>query len=244
MTRCFVAAARLDLAGAPELPRKLARYLTGIGAAAVRAGLADYPSQDLDPARVGVYTATGPSRYDLAALGDKMARLDGSGPLWAGGLADLDPFALLKLMSCNVLSVLSMALPAAGASEHHSDDALGGLAALAAARDAVARGAVDHAVVVAFDDLASDHARAELAASGKRGAARQVAALQLTAAPDGALAELGGVAIRHGDGEGPVGGAAGLAVVVETVAALRDPLIASIEVDGGIATVELRPVLR
>jgi len=239
---CFIVAARADADGAPPLGRKLSRYLTDLGAAAVSAALADFSSEKIDPARVGVYTASGAARYDLAALGVKMARLDGSGPLWSGGLADLDPFALLKLMSCNVLSVLSMALPAEGASEHHADDAPGGIAALAAAAGAIRRGAIDWAVVVAFDDLASDHARAELAASGKRGDARQLAVLHLSAAADGARARLGAVKLLHGDGEGTVGGGAALSVVVEALASLRDPILLAVETDGAVATVELLPV--
>ncbi len=207
----------------------------------MRAALADAP-RGVSPTRIGIYSATGPSRYDLATLGPKMADLDGTRPLWEGGLADLDPFALLKLMSCNVLAVLGMALPAEGASEHFCDDALGGLHALEAAREAIATGRIDHAVVIAFDDLAGDHARAELSSSDRSGDARQVAAIHLSASPENALLALGAIGIRRHEEPGPVGGAAGLTVVAEAAASIREPTHLTIDVDRGFATIPLLPI--
>jgi hypothetical protein len=240
--------------GAPPLERRLARYLTAIGAAAVRAALAALPPGPRDgprpDPRLGLFTATGPSRYEAAALGQKMLALDGSGPLWANGLADLDPFALLKLMSCNVLAVLAIAAGAEGPSAHHCDDALGGIAALRDARDAIADGRLDRALVVGFDDLSSDHARAELAASARSGPGeqgKQLALLALTRDPHGALATVGAIAIERGAQAGPVGGGAALLQLAGQFAegkpSLADgkPWVARIAVDRGAATVELLP---
>jgi 3-oxoacyl-[acyl-carrier-protein] synthase II len=237
---CYVRAARAGADGAPPLARRLARYLAPVGVDAVRAALAD--ARPGDPRRTGVFTATGPSRYDVATLGERMAALDGSGPLWTGGLQHLDPFALLKLMSCGVLSVLSMALPAEGPSAHFCDDALGGLAALFEARAAIARGLLDDAVVVACDDLTSDHAAAELGALVPEHAMqrRAIAALHLSASPAGARALIGALAIAHDGAPGPVGGASAL---VEVVAALDGPLPRTLAVraDRGNATIALLP---
>jgi hypothetical protein len=240
----------LSLDGAPPLERRLARYLTAIGAAAVRAALAALPSDPGPDPRLGLFTATGPSRYDAAALGQKMLALDGSGPLWANGLAALDPFALLKLMSCNVLAVLAIAAGAEGPSAHHCDDALGGIAALRDARDAIADGRLDRALVLAFDDLSSDHARAELAASARSGPGeqgKQLALLALSRDPHGALATVGAIAIERGAQAGPVGGGAALLQLAGELAegkpmlAEGKPCVARIAVDRGAATVELLP---
>jgi hypothetical protein len=225
--------------GTAELPRRLERYLAPIGALAVRAALSIAP-RAADPDRVGIFSATGPSRFDVATLGEKMLGVDGRGPLWEGALGRLEPFALLKLMSSGALAVLSMALPARGPSHHGSDGALGGLEALRAAAHALARGAIDHALVLAFDDLSSRHARAE-----HRGIAvdepRQVAALALSTERAGALAAIESLEIRHDGGAGPFGAAAGLATLARAIVDGTRGRV-EISVDGGRATLRLGEV--
>jgi hypothetical protein len=243
---CFVRALHLGPLprAAPELPRKWARYLGEAARDAVRAALwvAESAGTDAAPSRRGLFTATGPARYDAASLGERLAG-GAAAAQWEGTLAELDPFALLKLMSCNVLAVASMALPAEGPGAHLCDDALGGLAALAEARRAIAAGALDAATVVAWDDLGAPHARAELAASGLEPPwpARQLAAIELGAVARGALAELGELALYHDGAPGPVGGAAGLTLVAEALAGLDAPSLLAIEVAGGGARVPLFP---
>jgi hypothetical protein len=219
----------------------LARYLNPSTVEAVRGALALVPVVRPEPARLGLFTATGPSRFDPDSLGARLDDLDAARDLWGGSLAHVDPFSLLKMMNCGALAVLALALSARGPSAHFCDDALGGVVALYEARAALLRGEIDAALVLAFDDLSSPHAQAEVSRAGLAGPLQQRAAAYLLREPDASLAELSAVSIcYHDDPAAPVGGGAALAQLLGPLARGETPREVRARCAAGEATILLR----
>jgi hypothetical protein len=165
---------------APELPRKQARFLSPVGVFAARATLYTAPVYTAPPERRGVFSNTGPSRFDPKHLGARLGNIDPTGPLWHGALGEVDPFSLLKIMSSSVLAIVSMMLPAEGASAHLCEDAIGGLRALSLAHQAIEQGELDDAVVLSFDDLSSPLSLAEIASQSVVPSSYSVAVVHLS----------------------------------------------------------------
>ena len=224
---------------APELPRKQARFLSPVGVLAVRAALYTAPSYTSSPERRGVFSNTGPSRFDPKHLGARLGNIDPTGPLWRGALGEVDPFSLLKIMSSSVLAIVSMMLPAEGPSAHLCEDAIGGLRALSLAQQAIEQGELDDAVVLAFDDLSSPLSLAELASQAVVPSAYGVAAVHLSCEDKAATHQLKKIDISP-HGHGRVGGAEGLALLLLSLQTPQAEL--KLEVFSGAARVVVVPL--
>jgi hypothetical protein len=224
---------------APALPRKQARFLSPVGVLAVRAALYTAPAYASSPERRGIFSNTGPSRFDPKHLGARLGTIDPTGPLWKGALGEVDPFSLLKIMSSSVLAIVSMTLPAEGASAHLCEDAIGGLRALCLAQQAIAQGDLDDAVVLAFDDLSSPLSLAEIASQAIMPSDFSVAVVHLSSQDKAATHQLKKISLSP-KGNGRVGGAEGLALFVT---ALQTPQAEfKVEVFSGTASVVVVPL--
>jgi 3-oxoacyl-(acyl-carrier-protein) synthase len=212
MRRCFIHRTFIggELPEAPILPRKQARFLSPVGVLAVRAALYTSPAHPMNPSRRGVFSNTGPSRFDPSHLGSRLGNIDPDGPLWRGALSEVDPFSLLKIMSSSVLAIVSMMLPAEGRSAHLCEDSIGGLRALQLAKQAIEDNDLDDAVVIAFDDLTSPLSLAEVSSQKISPSSTSVALVHLSCMEDGSTGELGRFDIEDNNPT-IVGGAEGLA---------------------------------
>lgn len=116
--------------------------------------------------RLGVFAAMGGLRAHwnelLPALWRQRDDFRGS---WASGLKDLHPFWMLRHLSNNVQALLAQDLGAGGDGVTLSG-ASAGAAALAAASAALAEGAIDAALVLAYDSLIEPETLIELTARG------------------------------------------------------------------------------
>jgi hypothetical protein len=192
MRRCFLHSQFVgdELPEAPILVRKQARFLSPVGVLAVRVALHISPTHLMNPARRGVFSNTGPSRFDPSHLGSRLGAIDPGGPLWKGALSEVDPFSLLKIMSSSVLAIVSMMLPAEGKSAHLCEDAPGGLRALQLATQAIEDDELDDAVVLAFDDLTSPLSLAEMASQQVSASTFSVAVAHLSHLESGAICDV------------------------------------------------------
>jgi 3-oxoacyl-[acyl-carrier-protein] synthase II len=135
--------------------------------------------------RVGLFSGVGGLRahWDdmLAALADQ--RDDGT-RLWERGLKDVHPYWMLRHLSNNVHALASAELDLRGEGATFGGGN-GGAQALAAASRALRDGAIDAALVVAYDSLLEPETMVELGARGVRCVPGEAAAA-IVLARDGA----------------------------------------------------------
>jgi 3-oxoacyl-(acyl-carrier-protein) synthase len=143
-----------------------ARYLARIGLLAVEAArdAVAEAAIDVPSHRLGLYTGVGGlrARWDeiLPAL---VAQQDDEKRAWELGLRQIHPYWMLRHLSNNAHALLAIDLPA------HGDGATlaggnAGAQALAVAIRALAAGAIDAAVVVAYDSVLEPETLVEMAA--------------------------------------------------------------------------------
>jgi hypothetical protein len=121
-------------------------------------------SVDVPPdARSGVFVAYGGMRAHWGELGPAMAEqhVDAS-RAWQRGLARMHPLWALRFLSNGAHALIAAELGAVGDGATFSGPA-SAASALVAAELALADGTIDHAIVVALDDLTTAEAATELA---------------------------------------------------------------------------------
>jgi 3-oxoacyl-(acyl-carrier-protein) synthase len=164
---CHLAA---PIPGAPEASphrRFLDRMgLFGIEVAREALAAADARAGAMPAERLGLFCGVGGLRVRwgdlLPALSKQRARSDGA---WERGLRRLHPFWMLKHLSNNAHALISVEVRALGEGTTFAG-AIAGVEAIAAASRALAVGAVDRALVVAYDSLIEPELVVELAARG------------------------------------------------------------------------------
>jgi 3-oxoacyl-[acyl-carrier-protein] synthase II len=163
--RCRLGAAIPD---APAAGRHR-RFLDRLGLHALEVGLEALDATGLRPGdprldRVGLFVGTaGPRpRWEEMLAAFSGARADGP---WACGLEKLHPFWMLQHLTNNAHALLSMEAGIRGEGATFGGGIAGAEAVLAATR-ALEAGAVDVALVVAYDSLLAPEAIVELGARG------------------------------------------------------------------------------
>jgi act minimal PKS chain-length factor (CLF/KS beta) len=145
------------------------RFLDRVGLHALEVGLEALATAGLRPGdprldRAGLFVGTaGPRpRWEEMLAAFSGARADGP---WACGLQKLHPFWMLQHLSSNVHALLSMEAGIRGEGATFGGGIAGAEALLAATR-ALDAGAVDVALVVAYDSLLAPEALVDLGARG------------------------------------------------------------------------------
>jgi len=127
--------------------------------------------------RLGLFTAVGGLRADWDELTPALASQRPDGALaWDGGFRLLHPFWMLRYLSNNVHALLAMELGARGEGVCFGGANAGAQALVSAAR-ALEVGAVDAALVVAYDSLIEPETLVELGARGELARANTKTAL-------------------------------------------------------------------
>ncbi len=154
------------IAGEPE-PNKNARILSRVALFAWDCTLEVCTRVELPAAdRLGIYTAVGGLRAHWNAFMPALQHQeDDLQHAWNNGFRFLHPFWMLQHLSNNLQALLAMHLNAQGEGGTFGG-ATAGAQALAAASRALAVGAIDTAVVVAYDSLVEPEALVEMAARG------------------------------------------------------------------------------
>lgn len=166
--------------------------------------------------RLGVFAAMGGLRAHWDELMPALARQrDDLSHCWASGLKDLHPFWLLRHLSNNAQALLAQDIGAGGDGVTLTG-ASAGAAAVGAAIAALTAGAIDAALVMAYDSLIEPETLIELAARG--------------ALTPGSAAELGAPYGERGSGGVPGEAAATLLLEPESRA---DRVLALIEAADG-----------
>ncbi len=143
--------------------RRMGLYAMEVAHEAFRA--ADVPAGP----RYGFFTAVGGLRAHWDDMMAALANQDDSGAhAWERGLKDVHPYWMLRHLSNNVHALASAELGLRGEGATFGG-ANAGEHAIRAARRALADGAIDHALVVAYDSLLEPETLVEL---GEREAAR------------------------------------------------------------------------
>jgi hypothetical protein len=112
--------------------------------------------------RTGAFVATGGLRVQWEALAPAMAEqaADGAGA-WARGLSRMHPLWMLRYLSNAAHAIIAAELAALGDGATFAGPAAAA-SALVAAGAALAAGAIDHAIVIALDDVTADEVAVEL----------------------------------------------------------------------------------
>jgi len=114
--------------------------------------------------RTGAFVATGGLRVQWEALAPAMAeQAAGGANAWARGLARMHPLWMLRYLSNAAHAIIAAELGAVGDGATFAGPAAAA-SALVAAGAALDAGALDHAIVVALDDVTADEVSVELRA--------------------------------------------------------------------------------
>lgn len=154
------------------------RYLSPIALHAAEAAREALTAARLEvaPERLGVFTGVGGlrARWDemMPAL---MDQTDDGALAWERGLKSLHPYWMLRHLSNNGHALLAIGLPARGDGAVCAGG-IGGAEALCAAIRALNAGAVEVALVVAYDSLVEPEVLVERAARGDRSVPGEAAA--------------------------------------------------------------------
>ena len=151
--------------------------------------------------RTGAFVATGGLRAQWEALAPAMAEQAADGAnAWARGLSRMHPLWMLRYLSNAAHAIIAAELGAVGDGATFAGPA-SAASALVAASAAFDSGAIDHAIVVALDDVTADEVALELHARHPDvvpGTA--VAAIALARTPGGVqLAAVDGVDPEHAE---------------------------------------------
>jgi len=157
----------------PPAPSRQARFLRRMGLYALevaREALAAAP--ELDGSRVGLFSGVGGLRAHWDDMLPALANQQPDGErAWERGLRDIHPYWMLRHLSNNAHALASVELGLRGEGATYGG-ATASAQALAAAARALVDGAIDAAVVVAYDSLLEPETLVELAA--KRAATQAV----------------------------------------------------------------------
>jgi hypothetical protein len=151
--------------------------------------------------RTGAFVATGGLRVQWEALAPAMAEQVADGAsAWARGLSRMHPLWMLRYLSNAAHAIIAAELGAVGDGATFAGPA-SAASALVAAGAALDTGAIDHAIVIALDDVTADEVAVELHAR-RPGVipGTGVAAIALARAPGGVqLAAVDGVDPEHAE---------------------------------------------
>jgi 3-oxoacyl-(acyl-carrier-protein) synthase len=150
----------------------LSRFLDRLGLLAAEAAAealamaSSRGARPIAPERLGLYAAVGGLRVRWDELLPALAGQDAEGTAaWDRGLRRLHPFWLLRHLSNNAHALISMEARALAEGATFGG-AVSGVEAIAAAARAIAAGAVDRAIVVAYDTLVAPEILLDLEARG------------------------------------------------------------------------------
>jgi 3-oxoacyl-(acyl-carrier-protein) synthase len=176
---------RAPVEGEPT-PSRHRRFLRRMALLAVEVGKEAARRAGVQPGdRLGLFVATGSLRANWEQLMPALAgqRLDGSAS-WENGFSRLHPFWMLQYLSNNAQALLAADIGASGEGMTFGG-ASAGAQAIAAANRALHAGAIDQAIVLAYDSLLDPETLVEL---GERGAVTEATRAAELVAPyaDGA----------------------------------------------------------
>jgi 3-oxoacyl-[acyl-carrier-protein] synthase II len=135
-------------------------------AAAKASGALDRRAAALDGDRIGLFAGVGGLRAHWDDMMKALAnQADDGANAWERGLRDVHPYWMLRHLSNNVHALAAMELGLRGEGATYGG-ATGGAQAIAAAARALADGAIDAALVVAYDSLLEPETLVELGAKG------------------------------------------------------------------------------
>jgi hypothetical protein len=148
------------LAGTPPATRhaRLVGALPALALEAARVAAREVPRGP----RAGAFVATGGLRAQWEALAPAMAeQAAGGANAWARGLSRMPPLWMLRYLSNAAHAIVAAELGAIGDGATFAGPT-SAASALVAAGAALACGAIDHAIVVALDDVTADEVAREL----------------------------------------------------------------------------------
>ncbi len=201
--------------------------------------------------RAALFSAVGGLRArwdDLMPVLERQSP-DGEG-VWAKGFKDMHPFWMLQHLSNNAHALASIALRILGEGATFGG-ASAGAEAIASASRALATGACDAALVMAYDSLLEPETLVELGERGEATAARSLDELGAPYAADARGGVPGEAAaalwlVREGDIESPIAivearaiaDGSRVAPAASTIARVAAPLVRGVEVIDGAARAE------
>jgi len=150
--------ARLTCKPAGTRHARLVGALPALALDVARAAAGDVPRGP----RTGVFVATGGLRAQWEELAPAMAeQVAGGAAAWARGLSRMHPLWMLRYLSNAAHAIIAAELGAIGDGATFAGPA-SAASALVAAAAALGAGTIDHALVVALDDVCADEVAVEL----------------------------------------------------------------------------------